>query len=155
MVTDMSEDLTRIRNRLAEIDQLTQALDKEREELLIAERVVARLSATADLPSSNGAHPMGALTAAAIAQSGNPMETAIATVSRTLSQKALITSTLKAAAEPWIESSNALHEQIKKIHGKDIPKGSFQPLLWQLDKEGLIVRKDSKIALAERVKGTH
>src|SRR5690242_3154557 len=100
----MSEDLTRIRNRLVEIDQLTQALSKEREELLIAERVVARLGARSVATPTNIStnEPVAPNEAAATFNGVGPFggvgalsTTAeiITSVARSLSQKALIIST--------------------------------------------------------------
>ena len=76
-----------------------------------------------------------------------------ATLKRQMSQPELILATLRASADPWFESSAALHDEVLRIHGVDIKNNSLHPLLSGLKNEGLILRDGQRITLAERVQG--
>ena len=122
----MTDHLTVVRARLSEIAKLETALAAEKEELRVTERVLTRLEAKPVKSNGDGA---------------------------TLTHVDLIVSTLKSAPEPWFVTSNALHKAIKQIHGRDIPPGSFRPLLSKLKTDLVIARDGPKVALRERVKG--
>ena len=126
-------DIHLVRERRAEIEKQRVALDKEDAELAITERTLARLQAakSAAKPNSNGASPFKPKGA--------------------ISQSDMILGVLRGAPTPWMASSNDLHAAIKTIHGADINKNSFFPMLHSLEKRHLIVRKGGRIALAERL----
>ena len=101
----MSENvLDVVRRRRKQIAEAIIDLQEEDEELEVTERTLVRLSAS---------RPR-AVDSAATAPT---------------SHKEMIVSVLRTAAEPWFESSSALHEAVKAIHGVDIKKGSFLPYL--------------------------
>lgn len=123
----MNDPLAIVRARLAEIARLEIALAAEKEELRVTERVLTRLEAKPTKSNGDGA---------------------------ALTHVDVIVSTLKSAHEPWFGTSDALHRAINRIHGRDIPPGSFRPLLSKLKADLVIARDGPKIALAERVKGS-
>jgi len=139
----MTDTLTTIRTRRAEIIKLRQALDDEEKELTIAERVIERLAASTPVtviaPNANGA-PLFFPQQAPDKPGRQP------------THKELIIGTLRTVADPWVESSRVLHAKIKEIHGVDINfTGTFQPTLSDLKKAGTVLRDGPKIALAERI----
>lgn len=134
----MTDTLSDIRTRRAQIAKLKGELDEEDEELATAEKVVARLEAGHG--RANGAHaaPVRRRPAA-----GNKP-----------TNRDLVLAVLKSSEEPWIETSAQLHEKIKEIHGVDINfNGTLLPMLSDLKKHKVILRDGPKIALASRLKG--
>jgi hypothetical protein len=130
----MNPTLATIRARRAEIAKLRQALDAEEVELEVAERVIARLEAAR--PTSTGAQP---------AKSGTGVPA---------TQAELVKAVLRTSADPWFSSSTAIGEEIARTHGVEINPNSLQPLLWNMKKEGIIIRDaNNRIALTERVQG--
>lgn len=131
--------LAAIRARRAAIATQRQALDAEEQELAVAERVVARLGATAmPRPNGNGR-----------SQGERPPAESPAPAR----QADLVIATLKASASPWVETSADLQTQIKEIHGVEIPKNSLLPLLSRLTADKIVARDGPKLALKERVHG--
>lgn len=127
-----------VRARRAEIDRQRAALDTEDQELAVAERVAERLEPFVRAGAPN-------------AETGSTVTNAVLAAGAPKTQPELVISTLKASAGPWFESSNALHDEIQRIHGVDIKSGSLLPVLTNLKNEGIILREGPRIALAERV----
>ena len=136
----MSNSLDIIRQRLAEIGETRAKLDEEEHDLATAERVLVRLEAMSKF-EFRPVLPRGISDGASTSTKRPPSQTKI------------IVATLKSSAQPWFESTNVLLEAIKVIHGIKMKKSSFQPLMWQLVKNGVVARDGFKVALAERVKG--
>ena len=148
----MSDSLSMVRRRLSEIARLKETIETDEQELRVTERVLARLEA--QTPKSNLTSIMNGIAHRAVAsatEAGAVLSAIDST--KTLRHIDLITATLRTSTDPWFSSSDALHDAIKKIHQRDIPLGSFRPLLSNLKADGVIERVGSKIALAERVKG--
>ncbi len=127
----MTNPLHTIDSRLEVIAKARKALDTEEQELLIARRVFARLDAATPTGGNGRAHH---------ATPGQPA----------LTHKGMLIATLRSHPSIWLESPTVLHEEIVRVHGTDIPKTSFQPLLSNLKKDGLVARDGLRIALAER-----
>ncbi len=136
----MSDSLDAIRQRLAQLEKARVELDEEEHDLLIAERVLARLEAMSSFGFKD------------VTVQGNSIGASTST-RRPPTQTEFIVATMRLSPEPWFESTNVLHETIKAIHGIDMKKSSFQPLMSQLFREGVVTRDGYKVALAERVKG--
>ncbi|MCH8113559.1 MAG: hypothetical protein IH905_16660 [Proteobacteria bacterium] len=136
----MIDSLKSIQQRLAEIGEVRAKLDEEEHDLNIAERVLVRLEAM----NKTGFRPV---------LPRGISDGASTSTKRPPSQTKIIVATLKSSAQPWFESTNNLREAIRVIHGVQMRKSSFNPLMSQLVKEGIVVRDDLKVALAERVKG--
>jgi len=133
--------LEAIRSRRAEIQNIRTSLDAEDQELATAERVAERLEPTLltqpagkihALTGQSNVHPAGKI-----------------------KQSDLVIMTMRSAAQPWFESSSALGDEIKRIHGVEIKQNSLFPLISVLRAKGTIVREGQKIALAERINKSH
>jgi hypothetical protein len=159
MLSGMSDTPTflgAVRARRAEIAAQQRALEEEDDELAVAERVAERLepslrskAAAGDRDAPN-TEPTAA--AAVIAGKGGlSVRATVQTLRRSMSQPELIVATLRASADPWFESSAALHDEILRIHGVDIKGNSLLPSLTGMKKDGLIIRNGPRLALAERV----
>lgn len=135
MSTEPTEpNLSTVRQRRSAIAKQIKALQTEDGELEIAERVLTRLAPTTRSRDTNG----GGL------DFGNPDPPPV-------TQKDLVIATLRARAEPWIESSRALQAEIQETHGVHIRDSSLLPLLTTLKDDKIIKRdSDNRIALAER-----
>lgn len=124
LMTQETLDMVRLRRK--QISNEIADLKKEDEDLQVTERTLVRLAASMPQSSEPGA-------------------------AAPTSQKDMVVSTLRTSAEPWFESSTALHDAVRKIHGVDIKKGSFLPYLSDLKAKGVIARDDTgRIALASR-----
>jgi hypothetical protein len=147
-----NSDLDLVRARRAEIAKLRTQLDAEDADLDVTERTLARLQASK--PPSTAAHEHEE------AIKAQPLEARTVRYRRRLrrakpqlSQRDMITGTLRVQPEIWVKDSATLQQRIKEIHGVEIPKTSLYPYLSDLKGEGTIVRNaDGGIALAERIR---
>lgn len=122
------EALEQLRARRDEIARLKAALDKEDQDLSIAERVFLKLSGvTVQEDNSLGARLVR----------GN---------------KALVVRVLEDQPQPWM-SAEQIRLEIKRTQGHMIGKTTLFPLLTAMKNEGLIVRNGGVVALARRVEG--
>jgi hypothetical protein len=125
-------NITTVRARRQEIAKLRQSIDEEDKELEVTERTLMRLASSKPAPQ--------------------PMVDEVKPTPRgPISQADLVISTLEGTSKPWLDSPAALHAEIKRLHGVDIKKSSFQPVISQLKAKKIIVRDGTKIALASRV----
>src|SRR5579872_4330088 len=136
----MEPNLATVRARRAYLAKLRQQIDAEEGELEITERVLTRLAAM----------PSGA--AAASANGAERAAQPAAAKDQPVTQKDLIVATLRTRAEPWVESSRDLQNEIEEAHGVHIKDNSLLPLLTILRQDGTIKRDaQNRIALAERL----
>jgi len=154
-------NLTTVRDHRAQLARLRGQIDAEDSELEVAERALTRLAVSTTtapvggsvgvpFPNGNGTDfpPMGTPRSVA-----NRVSDRLAIVEPT-TQRDLVISTLRHRAEPWVQSSSHLLDEIHKTHGVSIKPTSFLPLLTTLKNEGTIRRDaENRIALAERVNG--
>src|SRR2546430_4209675 len=129
-------DIQLVRERRAEIAKLRESLDQEDTDLAITEKTLVRLQAARSSvkPNGNGASlfkPKGAI-----------------------SQGDMILGALRGSAKLWLDGSGELHDLIRSIHGVEINKNSFYPLISDLAKRGLVAKDGPRLALASRVAAT-
>ena len=119
-------DLARIHARKAEIAEERDRLDRELRDLAIAERVLLNLSGAVEQAPADAAPPSD------------------------LTRRDKILAVLNGSAEPWLTSTD-INKAIARRFGGLIKSSSLLPMLTNLKDEGVIIRKDGKLALKERV----
>lgn len=128
-------DLPIILARLADIDRIKFDLDSEREELLVAKRVLERL----------GQKQLATNMVREFVRDAKK---------RVVSLKRLFVQILESSPTPWL-TSNEIRERASNIKGADVPMSSVSPTLTDLKKDRIIVRDGLKVALASRVLGNN
>jgi len=129
--------LATVRARRVELAKLRAAIDDEDKELEVAERALTRLAASKGDLSHSQPEP-----ARLPGLPGRPPAT----------HKELVTAVLRVSPEPWLSSPAELRAEIERTHGVNIKPTSFQPLISDLKKKGVVVRDRQRIALAERIR---
>jgi len=138
MTNNLPTFLDNVRARRAEISRAKEALEKEDQELAIAEKVAEKLD------------PSLVSSVTRVADPDLVVPNKLLATAAPKRHSDLVLSTLKASANTWFESSEELREEVRRIYGIEIIRGSFLPLLTSLKNEGLIVRDGRKVALAEK-----
>ena len=121
--------LNRIAARRAEILQSIEGLQGELKDLEAAERVLLQLYGGGAFEEDQGSQRHRAR----------------------LTTKRAILHYLKTTPSLW-RTSNQVQENVSEIKGVEVPLSSVSPMLSELKNDGLIVRDNLKVALAERVK---
>jgi hypothetical protein len=135
----MNPTLAAIRARLAEIAKIREALDAEQSELATAERVVSRL----EVPTATAAEASPAVVRGRIER---------VRLTKDLTHEDMVRSVLRNSPDPWFASSTAVGAEIERTYNVTINPNSLQPLLWNLKKDGVVVRDNqNRVALADRV----
>ena len=124
-------DLTAIRERRAAIADQRASLDREDAELVVAERVLARMA---------GEEPA-------------PVNAFVATRRKamSMSRRELVMEAMTDG--PMWQTSKDINFAIARKHGFHIKSTSFFPMLTALKNEGVILRDGDKMALKSRLDG--
>lgn len=122
------EALNQLRARRQEIARLKAELDKEDQDLSVAERVFLKLSGVEIVVQ--------------------PREPLIDRLVR--GNKALVVAALEDEPQPWM-TADQIRSAIERTRGHLIGKSTLFPLLTAMKNEGLIVRNGRVVALATRV----
>lgn len=126
--TETMEALNQLRARRQEIARLKAELDKEDQDLSVAERVFLKLSGVE-----------------IVAQHREPL------IDRLVrGNKALVVAALEDEPQPWM-TADQIRSAIERTRGHLIGKSTLFPLLTAMKNEGLIVRNGRVVALATRV----
>lgn len=141
----MSDALSIIRARRAEIAEAIEALKDEDRDLGTAELVLARLAGGAE--PLRAAHQSSAKSAAkSVAPTARVAEAKV----RPSSQRGMVMEVLRHNSEPWLRSGELIAE-VQRLWGAQVPEMSLRPLLSAMKRERVIVRDGHLIALRERV----
>ena len=134
--------LAAIRARMSAIRAQRKALDSEYGELETAERVAQRLERVFVGPTQVESSALSVNRRETLPMNAAPKR-----------QCDYIIAVLQSSENPWIESSQALHNEVVRIYNVHIPYNSWHPLVSKLKSDGIIVRKGTAVALKDRVKG--
>src|SRR5947209_4445628 len=103
----MDPNLSTVRARREQLAKQRDQIDTELKELEITERVLTRLAAT-----TVSAWPVTTFSASPPRNGGGTVS-----APAPVTHKDLVIATLRTHAEPWVESSRHLQEEIEKAHG--------------------------------------
>lgn len=139
----MSSSLHSVIARLAEIERLQSQMAAERDELLIAKRVLERLEKNPPQrplpPPPPPPHRPLVFFAPMMGEPSRPPRLA-----------EFFLKTLQDADPPWM-TANEVQVAASTLKGSEIPMSSVSPTLTDLKNKGLVARDGLKVALATRV----
>lgn len=138
-----------IRAQIEALDEVILKSQRDREDLIAAERMVLRFGA----PGGDGEVVEYKLRppsmSASTSEAGKPPPAISIHYSKNLTT--LVLMAMRQAASLWL-TSEEIRVKASDLKGVDIPKGSIAPTLWNLKIDGLIKRDGQKVAMTSRLK---